>query len=307
MNAPPRLRSGDRIGIVAPSGPVLRKYVVAGLRVLEQAGYRPRLGRHLYDRNGHLAGSDAARAEDVNRMLRDPDVRCVLMARGGYGAMRIAPDVDWAAMRRDPKIFAGYSDATFLHLGFQALSGVRTLHGPNLHGLGFGRRGEILRWLTWLSNPDPPRGIRTLAVPRPFAPARPSVSGVLSGGNLALVHHAAGTAFLPSFRGRVVFFEEVNEAPYRIDAMLTHLGLAGALQGVRGFVLGSFIQCVPKPKHRELRLPEVLRDRLGRFGVPVMGGLRAGHGRRNLPLPLGARATLDSRRGRLFFEEALVS
>ena len=98
MTRPPRLRPGDRIGIVAPSGPVLRRYVVAGLKVLEAAGYRPRLSRHLYDRRGHLAGTDARRAEDLNRMLRDPDIRCVLMARGGFGAMRIAGDVDWGAM-----------------------------------------------------------------------------------------------------------------------------------------------------------------------------------------------------------------
>jgi muramoyltetrapeptide carboxypeptidase LdcA involved in peptidoglycan recycling len=183
MTSPPRLRPGDRIGIVAPSGPVLRRYVVSGLKVLEQAGYRPQLARHLYDRRGHLAGSDAARAGDLNRMLRDPDIRCVLMARGGYGAMRIATEVDWSAMRRDPKIFAGYSDATFLHLGFQANSRVRTLHGPNLHGLGFGRRGEITRWLAWLSKPNPPEGIRSLAAPRWLAGKRTPVSGQVLGGN----------------------------------------------------------------------------------------------------------------------------
>jgi muramoyltetrapeptide carboxypeptidase len=307
MIAPPRLRPGDRIGVVAPSGPVLRRYVVAGLRVLEAAGYRPRLGRHLYDRRGHLAGTDEARAEDLNRMLRDPDIRCVLMARGGYGAMRIAEQVDWRAMRRDPKIFAGYSDATFLHLGFQARSGVRTLHGPNLHGLGLGRRGEIARWLTWLSEPRPAAGIRELAVPRRIAATRSPASGRVLGGNLALVHHAVCTPFLPSLRGAILFFEEVNEPPYKIDAMLTHLALAGVLRGLRGVALGDFIHCVPKPRHRELPLGQVLRDHLGGLGVPALGGLKAGHGKRNLPLPLGARATLDPRRGRLTFEEGLVA
>jgi muramoyltetrapeptide carboxypeptidase len=307
MIAPPRLRPGDRIGVVAPSGPVLRRYVVAGLRVLEAAGYRPRLGRHLYERRGHLAGTDEARAEDLNRMLRDPDIRCVLMARGGYGAMRIAERVDWPAMRRDPKIFAGYSDATFIHLGFQARSGVRTLHGPNLHGLGFGRRGEITRWLTWLSDPRPAAGIRELAAPRRIAATRLPASGRVIGGNLALVHHAAGTPFLPSLRGAILFLEEVNEPPYKIDAMLTHIALAGAFKGVRGVALGDFIHCVPKPRHRELALAQVLRDHLAGLGVPALGGLKAGHGKRNLPLPLGARATLDPRRGRLIFEEGLVS
>jgi len=307
MIAPPRLRPGDRIGVVAPSGPVLKRYMVAGLRVLEAAGFRPRVARHLYDRRGHLAGTDEARADDLNRMLRDPDIRCVLMARGGYGAMRIASRVDWAAMGRDPKIFAGYSDATFLHLGFQARSGVRTLHGPNLHGLGFGRRGEIVRWLAWLSDPLPARGFRELGAPLRLTALGPSVRGRVLGGNLALVHHAACTPYFPSLRGAILFFEEVNEPPYKIDAMLTHIALAGSLRGVRGAALGSFIHCVPKPRHRELRLRQVLEDHIGAWGVPALGGIKAGHGRRNLPLPLGARATLDPRRGRLIFEEGLVS
>ncbi len=306
MIAPPRLRPGDRIGVVAPSGPVLKRYMAAGLRVLEQAGFRPRLGRHLYDRRGHLAGSDGARAEDLNRMLRDPDIRCVLMARGGYGAMRIAEYVDWGAMGRDPKIFAGYSDATFLHLGFQARSGVRTLHGPNLHGLGFGRRGEITRWLSWLTQPRPADGTRELAAPRRLGGAG-STTGRVIGGNLALIHHAACTRYLPSLRGAILFFEEVNEPPYKIDAMLTHLALAGMMRGLRGVAMGDFVNCVPKPKHRELTLRQVLDDHLGGLGVPAQGGIRAGHGKRNLPLPLGARATLDPRRGRLIFEEGLVA
>lgn len=307
MTAPPRLRPGNRIGVVAPSGPVLRRYLVAGLRVLDRAGYRARLARHLHDRRGHLAGSDAARVEDFNRMLRDPDIRCVLMARGGYGAMRIAAEVDWDAMRRDPKIFAGYSDATFLHLGFHARAGVRTLHGPNLHGLGLGRAGEIRRWLAWLSEPRPVLSTRALRAPRRLVGARAAARGRVLGGNLALVHYAAGTGFFPSLRGAILFLEEVNEPPYKIDGMLAHLSLAGAFRGVRGAALGSFLNCVPRPRHRELPLREVLRDHLGKLGGPVLEGLAAGHGRRNLPFPLGALATLDPTRGRLVFEEGLVS
>ena len=165
MIAPPRLRPGDRIGIVAPSGPVLRGNVVKGARTLEHAGFRVSVARHVFDRRGHLAGEDRARLDDLNRMLRDPDIRCVLMARGGYGAMRIAGEVDWRAMRRDPKVFAGFSDATFLHLGFARHSGVRTLHGPNLQGLAQGRSPEIERWLSWVTRPDLPERVRMLRAP----------------------------------------------------------------------------------------------------------------------------------------------
>ena len=307
MIAPPRLRPGDTIGVVAPSGPVLRKHVVPGVRALERAGFRVALARHLIDRRGHLAGTDAARVDDLNRMLHDPDIRCVLMARGGYGSMRIAEDVDWRAMRRDPKIFAGFSDATFLHLGFARHAGVRTLHGPNLHGFGFGRAGEIARWFSWVTRPEPPERVRTLGAPARIAGPRTAVRGIVLGGNLQLVDRAAGTEFLPSFRGAIVFLEEVNEPPYKIDGMLCHLSLAGAFRGARGIALGDFTGCVPRPGRRELRLGEVLDDHFGPLGIPAAGGVRAGHGKRNLPLPFGSTAVLDARKGCLVYEEGLVS
>ncbi|HEU5310752.1 MAG TPA: LD-carboxypeptidase [Candidatus Eisenbacteria bacterium] len=307
MIAPPRLRPGDRIGIVAPSGPVLRKHVAAGVRTLEREGFRVSLARHVFDRRGHLAGTDAARLDDFNRMLRDPDIRCVLLARGGYGSMRISSGIDWRAMRRDPKIFAGFSDATFLHLGFARHAGVRTLHGPNLHGFGFGRPGEIARWFSWVTRSDPPDRVRTMGAPVRIAGSRSPARGIVLGGNLQLVDYAAGTDILPSFRGAIVFFEEVNEPPYKVDGMLCHLRLAGAFRGARAVALGDFYRCVPRPKRRELKLAQVLRDHLEPLGIPAVGGIRAGHGHRNLPVPFGAIAILDPGKGVLRYEEGLVS
>jgi muramoyltetrapeptide carboxypeptidase len=305
--APPRLRTGDTIGIVAPSGPVLRKHVATGVRVLERAGFRVALSRHLFDRRGHLAGEDHTRLDDLNRMLRDPDVRCVLMARGGYGAMRIASGVDWRAMRRDPKIFAGFSDATFLHLGFAARSGVRTLHGPNLHGFAWASRAEVERWIAWVTRADPSERVRTLGAPVRISGSRAPVRGIVLGGNLQLVDYAAGTDFLPSFRGAIVFLEEVNEPPYKVDGMLSHLRLVGAFRGARGIALGDFYRCVPRPRRRELKLPQVLRDHFEPLDIPAVGGIHAGHAKRNVPMPLGAKAVLDPRKGVLRYEEGLVS
>jgi muramoyltetrapeptide carboxypeptidase len=303
--APPRLRIGDRIGVVAPSGPVLSRALLAGSRVLEEAGFRIVPGRHLRERRGHLAGPDQDRADDLNRMLRDPDVRCVLMARGGYGAMRIASEIDWDAMRRDPKIFAGFSDATFLHLGMARHSGVRTLHAPNLHGLGARRGTEIPRLISWLTDPLPPEGVRTLAAPRRLSGGPTPVAGCVVGGNLTLVHYAAAAGHMPSVDGCILFLEEVNEPPYKIDGMLCALREGGWLTGVRGVVLGDFTRCVPRKGHRELRLRQVLEDHLGPLGAPAWSGMRAGHGVRNYALPFGARAVLG--KGRLVYEEGLVS
>jgi muramoyltetrapeptide carboxypeptidase len=305
--APPRLRPGDRIGIVAPSGPVLRRYVAAGARALEREGFRVVLARHVFDQRGHLAGEDQARAEDLNRMLRNPDIRCVLMARGGYGAMRIAESVEWGAMRRDPKIFAGFSDATFLHLGFARSAGVRTLHGPNLHGFARLRKGELKRWVTWVTQRTPPDSIRILNAPVRLTGGRGLRRGKVFGGNLTLLDHAIGTRVMPSLRGAILFLEEVSEPPYKIDGMLCHLRLSRALVGIHGVALGDFYRCKPRPRRPELPLRQVLEDHLRALRVPTLAGLKAGHARRNLPFPLGARALLDARRGRIVFEQGLVS
>ncbi|HEY6221034.1 MAG TPA: LD-carboxypeptidase [Candidatus Eisenbacteria bacterium] len=307
MIAPPRLRPGDRVGVVAPSGPVLRRLVEKGARALEREGFRVVLGRHVFDRRGHLAGEDGARAEDFNRMLRNPDIRCVLMARGGYGAMRIAESVEWGAMRRDPKIFAGFSDATFFHLGFARHAGVRTLHGPNLHGFAGPRGGSLKRWIAWATQPAPPEAIRSLRAPIRLAGGRAVPRGTVFGGNLTLLDHAIGTRVMPSLRGSILFLEEVNEPPYKIDGMLCHLRLSKVLVGIRAVALGDFYRCKPKPRRPELPLREVLEDYVRALRVPALAGIKAGHARRNLPFPLGARALLDARRGRIVFEQGLVS
>jgi muramoyltetrapeptide carboxypeptidase len=307
MIAPPRLRQGDTIGVVAPSGPVQRGAVALGARFLERAGFRVKLARHLFDRRGHLAGEDGARLADLNRMLADPDVRCVLMARGGFGAMRIAPGVDWGAVRRDPKIFAGFSDATFLHLGIARHAGVRTLHGPNLQGLSLRRGGEGRRWLAWVTEPRPAEDVRTLRARGRLTGGAAAAEGRVLGGNLTLVHYAVGTGVLPSLRGAILFLEEINEPPYKIDGMLCHLRLAGALSGLGGVALGGFTKCVRRSRRPELPLRAVLEDHLRPLRVPAVQGLPAGHGKRNVPLVLGARAVLDPRRGTLRYEEGLVS
>lgn len=307
LTAPPRLRPGDRIAIVAPSGPVRAPLVRAGARRLEEAGFRVVWGRHVFDRRGHLAGEDAARAADLNRALRDPGIRAILMARGGYGAMRVAPETDWGAMRRDPKIFAGFSDATYLHAGFALRSGVRTMHGPNVQGFGGVSERELPRWLAWATAPRPEARWREFRLAARLAGPATPVRGRVSGGNLVLVHYAALTGLLPSLRGALLFLEEVNEAPYRVDGLLAALRFGGHLAGIRGVILGGFTNCTPQKGHRELPLRDVLLEHLGSLGVPVLAGMPAGHGARNAPFPLGASATLDPRARSLTFDDPLVS
>ncbi|HEX9710456.1 MAG TPA: LD-carboxypeptidase [Candidatus Thermoplasmatota archaeon] len=303
---PRRLRLGDRIAIVAPSGPVDRALVAGGARRLEEAGFRVVLGRRLFSRRGHLAGSDRDRLADLNRALRDPAIRAIVMARGGYGAMRLVPGVDWKAMRRDPKVFAGFSDGSFLHAGFASASGVRTLHGPNVQGFGKASRRDAARWLAWATEPRPDLPWRTLQGRERLAGPAAAVRGRVLGGNLVLVHFAAMAGLLPSLRGAILFLEEVNEPSYRVDSLLVALRQAGCLRGLRGVALGGFTRYAPPKEWREALPRGVLLDHLGALGVPVVSGFAAGHGRANAPFPLGARATLDPRRRTLVFEEGLV-
>ncbi len=306
--APPRLRRGDRIELIAPSGTVNRRLALRGARRLVEAGFRVTLGRHLFDRRGHLAGADRARADDLNRAFRNPDVRCVLMARGGYGVLRIGADVDWDAARRDPKIYAGFSDATYLHLGLARHANLRTLHGPNAQGFGGRSIRELKRWIEWVTSPRPDDRWRILpARGRLEGTKGGAISGRVVGGNLVLLHYAAMTNLTPSLRGSILFLEEVNEAPYRVDGLLAALQASGALAGIRGVAIGGFTNCVPQTGHRELPLRTVLRDHLAPLGVPVLMGIPAGHGGRNAPFPLGARATLDPRKSAVVFDEGLVS
>jgi muramoyltetrapeptide carboxypeptidase len=241
-------------------------------------------------------------------MLRDPDIRCILLGRGGYGAMRMEPLLDWGAARRDPKVFAGFSDATYLHLAFAARAGLRTLHGPNLQGMGpAGSAAALRRWVEWVTTPRPSEATRTLGAPRRLGGPLRAVRARVHGGNILLLQCAIGTDLLRPLRGALLVLEEVGESPYRIDRMLTHLALSGALRGIRGVATGSFRGCVRRKGYPELPLGAVLRDRLGGLGVPAAAGLAVGHGARNLPFPLGATAVLDPRRRALVFEQGLVS
>lgn len=293
---PPALRKGDVIGVCAPAGPALRAGDVGkGIAYLEGLGYRVEAGRSLRRRDGYLAGTDRERAADLNRFFRDRRVRAIVALRGGYGSMRILDSLDYRAVRRDPKIFVGYSDLTAVQLALLAKCGLVTFAGPMVAAgmaRGLGGEAEELFWRMLTSRRPLGR------MPTPAAPmAGGSASGVLVGGNLSIVSSLAGTPFLPSSRNAVLLFEDVGERPYRIDRMLQHLRLAGAFDGARGVVLGGFTDCGPEEGKPSLTLRRVFLDHLGGLGVPVLSGVRHGHFAGSLALPVGLRVTIDAGRG----------
>lgn len=299
---PPRLRPGDRVAVVAPSGPVVPERLDAGLDILRGWDLDPVLAPHV--RAGHeeltyLAAPDERRARDLQDAWCDPAVAAVFAARGGYGAQRMVDLLDWAAIRAaPPKPLIGFSDVTVLHEAFALRAGIATLHGPAVAGEIF-RKDEPTRdhLRRTLFTPEDP-AVLTLApgTARTLVPGR--ARGVTFGGCLALLASEAGTPDArPDATGGLLLLEDVGEAPYAIDRALTQLLRSGTLTGVAGVLLGSWARCGPYERVRA-----VLMDRLGGLGVPIVEEFGFGHGDSALTLPLGIPATLDADARTLTFE-----
>ena len=254
-----------------------------------RARYRVSHDDDVGARRQYLAGDDARRLRELEAAIDDPDVDAIVAARGGYGAMRIAGAVDPARVTARPKLLVGFSDVTALH-ALWARAGVASLHGSMVAALGRGSEGSLARWVDAVEG----RGER----PRfdqlvPLGATRGEAEGVVLGGNLALLAAMTGTPLAPSLEGAILFIEDVGEAPYRVDRMLTQLRLSGALDRVAGVLIGAFTRCAPGPDGA--RVEDVLAERLGGLGVPVLAGVPTGHVDDPLELPLGARARMDTR------------
>jgi muramoyltetrapeptide carboxypeptidase len=277
------------VGVVATGFAVRHAPLDAGIEQLRRSGYRVVTGEHVRRRDGYLAGDDAQRAEDLRSILRRPEISTVWFARGGYGTARLLGEVPWQVVRRDPKLFIGYSDLTALFNAVVDRSRALCLYGPVVTELGDRSRwhGPSLRALSagrsW--------SLR-LRRGQVLAPGR--AAGTLIGGNLTVLGHLLGTRYAPVFRDRILFLEDAGEQTYRIDRMLTQLRQSGAVRRVAGVLLGSF--SIP-PRRRfppDRSIDDVLSEAFADLGVPVVRGLTAGHVESKRTLPLGAYAEIDT-------------
>lgn len=311
---PRRLQPGDTVGLVNPAGalwePVNADIAAESLAVL---GFKTKRGANLLVRRGYFAGTDEQRAADLNAMFADPEVRAIHCVRGGWGCARVLPLLDWPMIAKNPKILLGYSDITALLLSLHARTGLVTFHGPvaasqwNPFNVGYMKRvlqeGEAVTFenLKEIDEDD-----LTVVENRVQTLHPGTARGRLLGGNLTVLTSLLGSGYLPDWDGCILFLEDVEEAPYRIDRMLTQLRLAGILQKARAVIWGHCTDCSPGEGYGSLTVSEVLRDHIGPLKVPSWQGAMIGHIDRQLTLPVGAEVEVDATAGTLRMLEPAV-
>ncbi|RMO99788.1 Muramoyltetrapeptide carboxypeptidase [Pseudomonas savastanoi] len=293
---PKVLRAGDAVALVSPAGPVDPGKIDAAVEVLKGWGLRPRVYPHALGKYSFYSGTDEERLADLNAALADPEIRAVICNRGGYGVQRIVQHVDMDAVRRDPKLVTGFSDITALHGALWNHARLATIHGPVASQLE--RGGLFVSGMHHvLMSTEPVLLKADHASPTAKVRTGGSAQGLLLGGNLCILDTSVGTPFMPDMTGAILLIEEVNEPAYRVDRMLTHLGNCGILARLAGVAVGEF---TPAANTGGTISPaDVLLERLGSLGIPVLGGLPVGHGDLNQAVPLGTQAILDADAGTL--------
>lgn len=302
---PKRLLAGDTIGICAPAGAVRRVEEVSEFtEILEGMGFRVKGSPNITKKYGYFAGTDEERASDFMQLIEDPSVKAVFCLRGGWGCARLLPLIDFGAIERNPKIIMGFSDVTTLLNAITVKSNLVTFHGPsgnsswNAYSKSYIRRTLMDAEAVQYKNASDDSEIITYSSGK--------ATGVLWGGNMSVVTSLIGTGYLANKFSGILFLEDVEEEPYSIDRMLTHLKLSGLLEQVNGVVLGNFRKCTAEEPERSFTLEEVFEQHFGNFGKPVFYGAQIGHAINKFTIPVGATAEIDADLGTITLINAAV-
>ena len=300
---PRALKPGDTVGVVSPSAAIDRERLERGVTALKAMGFRVKVSRHALDRAAIVAGPDAVRARELQAFFADPEIDAIFAARGGYGAGRILPLLDFAAIARTPKVFMGFSDATFILNALVGRAGMVCFHGPMVamdfaRGLGEASLAHLRRLLAGET--------ASFELSARAALKAGVAEGEVVGGCLSMVAAAVGTPYAPPLDGAVLFLEDTGEKAYRIDRMLVQLAQAGALARVAAVVFGALRP--PDGSEAEHRLiGECVAEHAALLDCPVLAGIEAGHGSANFTIPFGVRARVDAAARRLSFLEPAVA
>jgi Uncharacterized proteins, homologs of microcin C7 resistance protein MccF len=298
MLKPKPLFPGARVALIAPSGPVPSERYDPAIRAVEDLGLCPVVFESCRREHGYFAGSDELRADDVNRAFSDPQIDGILCMRGGDGAQRLMGRIDFNLIRRNPKYFSGYSDITTLHIAINQCCGFVTYHTPmpavelcggaDEYTMDSLKRALFCGSSGKLENP-PGIPLKTLV--------GGCARGILTGGNLSLVVSSLGTPYEIDTRGKILFLEDTDEEPYRIDRMLVQLRTAGKFRDCAGILFGWWTNCVPRRPGNSLTLQEVFDELLPPERKPTLMNLACGHDLPNLSLPLGCEVEMDADSG----------
>lgn len=312
---PARLRQGDLVALVAPAGLLDEDEIAKAIGNMESLGLRVSLGTHIRAVNGNYAGTVQQRLDDLHAAFRDPQVKAVWAIRGGSGCISLLAHIDYKLIRSNPKILIGYSDITALHLAIHRHTGLVTFHGPVASSTFSDYTVTHLQ--TVLMQPQEQYTIPMALENHRRALSHPNftirtvhggqATGRLTGGNLCMVSALAGTPYAAEFEHRILFLEEINEAPYRVDRMLYQLDLAGHLSSAAALMLGVFMHCEAEDGGSSLNLDQTLDQHLLPLTVPAVTGYSFGHIRDQFTLPIGILATLDAERQTVTLLEAAVS
>jgi muramoyltetrapeptide carboxypeptidase len=309
---PKRLKQGEVIGIISPaSSPDDLTKINSGVQYLEKLGYRVEVGKNVGLKEGYLAGSDKERLDDLHSMFKNKNVRAILSVRGGYGSGRLLDKIDYNLIKKNPKIFVGYSDINALQAAFYTKTGLVTFSGPMV-AVDFHQEvsafTEEIFWRTITSN----KKIGKLKNPRNekfYTLNKGRASGRILGGNLSLLVSLMGTEYFPKLKDTILLLEDINEAPYRIDRMLNQLRLAKQFKQIKGIALGHFVDCVENdPSKTTFSLNEVIVEYFQKqLKLPVLYNIKHGHVQDNITIPFGVKCVLNASLGSLEITESGVS
>lgn len=293
MIKPAKLRKGDTIGVIAPAAAFFKDHQLDDFLVkLTELGFRHKVGKHVRDKYGYLAGKDQDRLSDIHQMFEDPEVDAIIAIRGGYGCARLIDQLDYELIKNHPKIICGYSDLTALLNAITVKTGLVTFHGP----VG------VSQWTDFTLKYFEKVLMRSSRVnfndfegdDQPVTITSGKAEGVLFGGNLSVLSNIVGSDYLPDWRGKILFLEEVSEKVFRIDRMLVQLKLAGILDQISGFVFGKCDDCEPEEPEKSLSLEQVFDDIIRPLGIPAFHGTMIGHIENKYTMPIGVKAEINA-------------
>lgn len=289
---PKRLKAGDTVALTAPAGILYDESEFDRMKEdLESFGFNVVFGEFVRERYGYFAGRDYQRALDLNRFFADPQIDGIVSVRGGWGCSRILPYLDFERIKKNPKVYCGFSDNTTLHLAFLAYSGLVSFHGPN----GASEWNEFTKKSFSevimdgnMAGYQSPSMVKTLF--------DGTAEGRLMGGNLSILVTSLGTPYEPDPEGTILFLEDIGEEPYKVDRMLTHLARAGFLDKISGFIFGQCTDCEPESS-RGFTMKEVIKYHVMPLKIPALMGLDIGHDANNFTIPVGVKASLNADKG----------